>query len=369
MACNAKITALEELRKLNITDDVNRIDPNMRDQFNLYNRDITRLAEIKYGVETNGNLMFTVHRQDTKMLGGHAYYRDNIKTSYFVQPNESLFDQLQMNIENKNILDVAFAEKFNERLDEPEVENVIPGTQLRLFDEDEEFALTSYVKGPSFNEQKEYYLAKSTKKLLEDIAKFSNDEDTKKLARALSLTQGVDQVKLEVTKYNKETGDKGYLVEGRHVLGIYEEYYNRIRIIGTLDKATFETVFLHEMLHAVTVREYVSNTEFRNKINELYNYTKDNFGDRHVTGGGVLNQQYGMTNEFEFIAEAMTNPSFIQELNKYYVPSQLKQRLEDKSIFQEFIDLILGMIKSKFKEKGRDFIEDALGQTLSLIHI
>ena len=119
MACNTKITALEELRRLNITDDVNRIDPNMMDQFNLYNRDITKLAEVKYGVRTDNETMFTIHRQDTKLMRGSSYMRDNIKTSYFVRPNEGLFDQLQMNVENRNIDQIAFASKFNEDEDEP----------------------------------------------------------------------------------------------------------------------------------------------------------------------------------------------------------------------------------------------------------
>ena len=365
MACNAKITALEELRKLNITDDVNRIDPNMRDQFNLYNRDITRLAEVKYGVNVGSDLMFTVHKQETKLEYGSTYRRDNIKTTYFVRPNEVLFDQLQMNLENKNILDVAFADKFNEEIDEPTATNAIPGAQLSLF-EDDEFALTAYLKGPTFNEQKEYYLAKSNKQLLEDIVKFSKDEDTRKLARALSLMKDIDKVKLEVSKYDKETGDKGFL-EGasRNTLGSYNRILNRVRLIGTLDKATFESVYLHEMMHAATVNEYDRNAEFRSKIDALYNYTKDNLGDRFVSSDGqTLGQQYGMLDPYEFMAEAMSDPFFIQELNKYYVPNKFKEKLQEKSIFQEFIDLIVDLIKSNFKEKGKEFIEDNLGQTV-----
>ncbi len=147
MACNVKITALEELRKLSITDDVNRIDPTMMDQFNLYNRDITKLAKVKYGVETGDDLMFTVHKQDTKMAGGHTYYRDNIRTTYFVRPNESLFDQLQMNVQNKNIVDIAFQAKFDEVSEEEPVEKTSEekspvNVQLNIFDDPNKIVLT-----------------------------------------------------------------------------------------------------------------------------------------------------------------------------------------------------------------------------------
>jgi hypothetical protein len=155
MACDVKITALEELRRLNITDAVNRIDPNMVDQFNLYNRDITKLAEIKYGVITNNETMFTIHTQDTKLMRGSSYMRDNIMTTYFARPNESLFDQLQMNVENKNITEIAFESNFDEETGElePNLEEKVinkPGIQLNIFDNSDKVILR-------FNAEKNSY--------------------------------------------------------------------------------------------------------------------------------------------------------------------------------------------------------------------
>ncbi len=107
MACNSKITALEELRKLNIIDDLNRINPDMMDEFNIYNDRITRLAKIRYGVDTGDDKMFSVNRQETTLPYGSTYMRDNIKVSNFIKANDNLFDQLQANVANEAILEAA----------------------------------------------------------------------------------------------------------------------------------------------------------------------------------------------------------------------------------------------------------------------
>ena len=246
-----------------------------------------------------------------------------------------------------------------------------PGVQ-ELFDSNPELAnkvyealgfginkLTSKIKHPSFNTQKEYYLAKNISSLLIDIVKFTTDDDTKVLAKSILEIPNIDKIKLNVTKYNKET--KGIIISAPDALGTYNSFSNLINVIGTLDKESFERVFLHEVIHGITVNEYYSNKEFSNKINKLYNYTLK-FKDYRTSKGVTLGEMYGMLNAEEFMSEAMTNPDFIYELSKYYSPSQ--EKLKEKSIFQEFIDLIVDLIKTKIESRGKKYIENNLGTTV-----
>lgn len=218
--------------------------------------------------------------------------------------------------------------------------------------------LTNKLKSPSFNTQKEYYLAKGVSSLLSDIVTFTTDNDTKVLAEAILKIPNIDKIGLNVTKFDKETKDKGTIVGSPDALGTYNSFKNLIQIIGTLDKESFETVFLHEVVHSITVNEYYSNKEFADKINKLYNYTLK-FKDYKTSTGTLLGEMYGMTNAKEFMSEAMTNPNFILELSKYYSPVQ--EKLKEKNIFQEFIDLIVNLVKEKISSKGKKYIEDNLG--------
>ena len=217
--------------------------------------------------------------------------------------------------------------------------------------------LTGNLKFPSYNKQKEYYLAKNVNSLLQDIVKFTEDNDTKLLAQSLLQVPNINNIPLAVTKYTKEL--KGRIEEDINALGTYSSAFPElITIIGNLPKTTFETVFLHELIHGITVNEYYHNKEFADKINKLYNHTLK-FKDYRTSTGILLGKMYGMKNPKEFMAEAMSNPDFIYELSKYYSPSQ--EKLKEKNIFQEFIELIVNSIKEKITSKGKKYIENNLG--------
>lgn len=212
-----------------------------------------------------------------------------------------------------------------------------------------------------YNEQKEYYLAKNTKSLLEDIVKFSKDIDTKALAKAVSQIPNIGKIKLEVIKYNAEEKTRGKIKDVEKASGVFRTAQNKIEIVGNLEKEAFETIFLHETIHAITTNEYYYNKEFAAKINILYSHMLK-FKDYNTSTGVPLGKMYGMSNPREFMAEAMSNPAFIFELSKYYSP--LQEKLKTKNIFQEFIDIISNMIKEKLKVKGKTYIENNLGQNV-----
>lgn len=64
---------------------------------------------------------------------------------------------------------------------------------------------------------------------------------------------------------------------------------------------------VHELVHLTLQKEYEKGTEFKQKIDELYKYA----WDKQITDG-----TYGFTSPKEFLAEAMSNPDFMQELNE-----------------------------------------------------
>ena len=64
---------------------------------------------------------------------------------------------------------------------------------------------------------------------------------------------------------------------------------------------------VHELVHRTLQKEYEKNGDFKNKIDELYSLTSDFDGI----------DAYGFTNQKEFLAEAMSNPDFMELLNNF----------------------------------------------------
>lgn len=65
------------------------------------------------------------------------------------------------------------------------------------------------------------------------------------------------------------------------------------------------TTIVHELIHRTLQKEYENGNDFTNKINKLYDYAQkfDDF------------TSYGFTSETEFLAEALSNPDFMEVLN------------------------------------------------------
>lgn len=63
---------------------------------------------------------------------------------------------------------------------------------------------------------------------------------------------------------------------------------------------------VHELVHLTLQKEYEKNGEFKQKIDELYGYA----WDRQQSDG-----TYGFSSPKEFLAEALSNPDFMEELN------------------------------------------------------
>ena len=75
------------------------------------------------------------------------------------------------------------------------------------------------------------YPNKNISSLLIDIVKFTTDDDTKLLAKSILEIPNIDKIKLNITKYDKETKDKGIIKLTPDALGTYNSFSNLINVI------------------------------------------------------------------------------------------------------------------------------------------
>ena len=185
---------------------------------------------------------------------------------------------------------------------------------------------------------KDYYDKNETIDLLNTIIENTKEKDTRLLAQSLLRIQGLEKIKLIIREDKFNDSDT--------TLGEFDTEGNFVEILKNLSPEVFETVFLHEVVHSVTVNEYTKNSEFASKINELYAHALI-YKDKMTSRGGKLYNMYGMTNAFEFMSEGLSNPDFIAELSKINTP--FKEEQKNRNIFQELLELISKMLIKKFK--------------------
>ena len=94
MICDSKINSINDLRDKGIIDDNNVILD--MDAFNIYNNNITAFAKTRYGVfDPAGSKLFSIQQREAKLLKGSTYLRDNLKKSFYLVPNNGLFNALE----------------------------------------------------------------------------------------------------------------------------------------------------------------------------------------------------------------------------------------------------------------------------------
>ena len=106
MLCDVKINSLDYLKKKGVTDDVRKILD--REEFDKVNDQLTELARIKYGLETQGDKLFGVNISEQIDPRTSRYWRDDQYKIYRAIPNDTLFeklDQLYKQRQNTESLD------------------------------------------------------------------------------------------------------------------------------------------------------------------------------------------------------------------------------------------------------------------------
>lgn len=92
MSCDTKLNSLDYLKRKNIITDIRVITTEKLDEFNRENEKITKLAEDKYGLATDGKMLYEVERSERMIDNNTVYSRK--QTTMFATPVDELFDEL-----------------------------------------------------------------------------------------------------------------------------------------------------------------------------------------------------------------------------------------------------------------------------------
>ena len=90
MVCDSKSTALADLKQKGILGQYNDILDTRK--FDAYNKELTRFAELQYGVVTDGDLLFNINETSTTNRYTSTYYRDSITVTKYAEANDELFE-------------------------------------------------------------------------------------------------------------------------------------------------------------------------------------------------------------------------------------------------------------------------------------
>jgi len=113
----------------------------------------------------------------------------------------------------------------------------------------------------------------------------------------------------------------------------YAAAYNEgTNTIALFRPAAAERNFLHEAMHAATLRALGKKGMAAAQMRALFN---------HVKKSGALNGMYGMSDVDEFVAEAFTNPKFQEALKKIDAPASVNGL---KSAWHWFVRIVRGIL-------------------------
>lgn len=123
---------------------------------------------------------------------------------------------------------------------------------------------------------------------------------------------------------------------------------NNVDVVGT---------FLHELVHAATFKSLMANPEMVKATNELMSHAIDEANNRGIN----MTSEYGFTNAFEFMAEALTNRQF-QALLKSIKPVDKKRF---NSFFHELFSLVAKWIN---RITGMNYASTLLDQVAAITY-
>jgi len=134
----------------------------------------------------------------------------------------------------------------------------------------------------------------------------------------------------------------------------YKEFINNshIKIYDHLDDNSTEMAILHEALHALSYKELVSSTEFRNSIKNLMNYVKTYMTNSDDYKNSVESPLWKtiLGSPHEFISEGLTNVKVQAVLADIPAenPVQTTDKLAKGSSLTELINNLLAVLKKYF---------------------
>ena len=326
MVCEVKVNTIKYLENNGATDDVRRIID--RDKFDILNRSVTNYAIKKFGLETNGDLLFSTETSTGVDLKGSTSIRDTTFNIYRAIPNDLLFDQLQKlktqaeNLESENVIIPDFKE----------------GEQLNLFDENQEPMMMRNgvvnLNNPSANIITP--LTQDTIPLVDMDIKALQDARAKEVAEvlALRLAKGL---KTDFQKISVEQAQK--LLRNRPVQYRGEPAFyfaGTVYIVG--DNVSVNTV-LHEFSHPLLQGIRKTNPKlFKNLYDQLM-----------ATDEGQGVKSYVIKNYPELEVDS---PLFMEESLAFGLQlkavNQVVGQIETEG-FEGFINKLLAAIKNMLR--------------------
>jgi len=127
--------------------------------------------------------------------------------------------------------------------------------------------------------------------------------------------------------------------------------------LGALDIDSFKKLFIHELVHSVTVHAMMSPSNATDKklvegIREAYLYYKTKY-----KGQAPVGDYYGLADEFEFVSEFLSNPAFRDSIEKNDVEYA-------RNIFEKIWDFILSKLGLTKIDKKIAPTQEALDELL-----
>jgi len=127
------------------------------------------------------------------------------------------------------------------------------------------------------------------------------------------------------------------------------------------DKAETKTV-VHELVHRTLQKEYEKKTEFYRQINDAFD---------HAVANSMNNSLYGYSSPTEFLAEALANPEFMEELNNIqykeetlwsylmtlvsdFMNNLLNVELKSDSVLAEVVKVSEQILNNNVKEMSKE---------------
>ena len=115
--------------------------------------------------------------------------------------------------------------------------------------------------------------------------------------------------------------------------GVYYANLDKIEIArSAFSKRNVERLILHEIIHALTVKEIKNNPKLQKDLEKMLIFAREHLDPN----------TYGLKDIYEFAAEAMVNAKFIQELSKLEPISDIKPY---KNLFQQLVDFFIRVLK------------------------
>jgi hypothetical protein len=183
---------------------------------------------------------------------------------------------------------------------------------------------------------------------LTEISKLDSEKVSAEVAKKL-LEYGIRDIPIYI---EEETKLNELSVTGQaSIRGIYLPSSDTIAV---LENAKPKTI-IHEVLHALSVKELESNSEVKQELENIYNIAKEH---------GTMNHLYAMTDLDEFMVGIFTDPKLISGLQK--LPASNNKEL---TLWEDIVDTIAKLLGRFFPtESDRTLFSEAMSAGVAVLN-